>query len=548
MTPGFSVAVNERIKTKVHFTDQYDNIHFRTANVEFALEGVILNRKQLMQQNAVSSFGTYILEKYRFRSIRFVDELEGEFRGFLHDSSAGVLYLFCNITSTQRVFYTRTPQGFFADSSLVRLNTGLKKFSPTRPDRQALYQLMALGNLLEDRTIIEGVLKIPDGCFLELDTRTLDVQVRPYFSVEENEGYRHSKARVVDRLHEVFQDSVLLEYEKDEELSTGHLSLLSGGLDSRVGMMYAMKNDKIPDNVFCFSQSGYYDETISRKIAEDYNLHYEFIPLDEGNFLKKIDHLTYLSEGSVVFTGGIHVQHAVEQMQYRNFSLFHSGQIGDGVLGGFNSVPKRVPPTSFKIVTYPRFLHKVENELQEAFAKYDSEEKFLLRNLAFNRTFLGALVFQQKAYQTSPFMTRDFLKLALSLPEEWKFKHRLYLQWIAKHCPEAVKYRWERTLMKPDAAWKTRFGDEVVKRGFKIINEKIMGTPQKASMYPYQYYFESSPDIQEYYQKYFDENLYRIEAYPELMQDVITLFGSPAFADKALAVNVLSVFKLFFGE
>ena len=129
----------------------------------------------------------------------------------------------------------------------------------------------------------------------------------------------------------------------------------------------------------------------------------------------------------------------------------------------------------------------------------------MLRNVAYNRTVLGAHVFQQKRYQTPPFMTKDFLRLAISLPEEWKFNHRFYLDWVREHCPEATKYRWERTLMKPNAHWKTNFGDQVLKRGFKILNNKILKTPQNSSMYPYQFYFDQDAEIQWFYQKYFDD-------------------------------------------
>lgn len=374
----------------------------------------------------------------------------------------------------------------------------------------------------------------------------MKITEKEYFGLSTTAYYSHSKNQAVDKMHEVFTDAVLMEYHKDNELGKNHLSLLSGGLDSRVAMMYAMQNNEIPDNALCFSQSGYFDHTISEKIAEDLGIHYEFIPLDGGKFLYKIDELTEISEGMVFYIGAIHVSHAVEKMNYENFALFHSGQIGDGVLGGFNSEPRRKKPTQFKIVVNDTFLPKVQDSLSEILKNYETEELFLLRNIAYNRTLLGAHVLQQKRYQTSPFMSRNFLKLAISLPEEWKFNHNFYIEWISKHCKESTKYRWERTLMKPNAKWKTAFGDQVIKRSFRILNEKILKTPQHASMYPYQYYYDSDQKMQEFYQDYFNKNLYRIERYPELWADVKMLFQSKNFHIKTQAINILSIFKLYF--
>ncbi|MBW8362369.1 MAG: hypothetical protein K0M56_09325 [Kaistella sp.] len=548
MQKGFSITISEQETDIQSFiSEDYDNCYLQTDQFEFLLEGVLLNKKKLLNDHAVKDFETLIRELYLNKKENLIKEFEGEYRGFIFDKSLKKIYAFTNITSTQRVFYGIFQDKIFIDSSLVRLNKTLQYSGiRTQPNIESIYQFLCFSNLPENKTPIENIFKVLDGHYIEIECSILKIVEKPYFNIAETPVFSNGKSAAIDAIHQIFTDSVQMEYEKDTELNTNHLALLSGGLDSRIAMLYALKNGQIPQNVLCFSQTDYLDHTISRKIAQDYDLHYEFIPLDGGIYLKKIDELTEISEGMVFFTGGIHVKHAVENIQYENFALFHSGQIGDGVLGGFLTGPERKKPGYFKIVQNHKFLPKVQDSLKEILKKHETEELFLLRNIAYNRTVLGAHVFQEKRYQTSPFMTKEFLKLAISLPEAWKYNHHFYLEWIAKYCPEATKYRWERTLMKPDAKWKTAFGDQVVKRGFKIAHDKILKTPQKSSMYPYQYYFDSDADIQNYYRKYFDENLYRVESYPELSADLLKLFDSADFYSKSQAVNILSVFKLYF--
>ena len=548
MKKGFSIKISDK-KTdiKSFISGEYDDVYLQTEHFDFLLEGVLLNKKKLLTEYALKDFETLIRELYTQKKQGLIKEFEGEFRGFIWNKKEGKLYVFTNPTSTQRVFYSQFKNEIFIDTSLVRLNkTLLSSGIRTTPDLESIYQLLCFSNLPERKTPIENIAKLLDGHYLEVDSSDLSYNEKEYFDISESPVFKGTKAAAVDQIHEIFAQSVIMEYQKDTELGKNHLALLSGGLDSRVAMFYAIKNNEVPGNALCFSQSGYFDHTISEKIAEDFGIHYEFIPLDGGNFLKKIDELTEISEGMVFYTGGIHVKHAVEKMQYENFALFHSGQIGDGVLGGFNTEPKRKKPSNFKMVVNHHFLPEVEKSLDDILKNYETEELFLLRNVAYNRTILGAHVFQEKKYQTSPFMTRDFLKLAISLPEEWKFSHRFYIDWINTHCKEATNYRWERTLMKPNAHWKTVFGDQFMKRGFKILNEKILKTPQHSSMYPYQFYFDNDPEIQKYYQKYFDENLYRIENFPELYNDVKELFSVGNFHEKSQAVNILSIFKLYF--
>ena len=548
MKKGFSIKISEQnVDVKSFISEDYDNLYLKTASFDFLFEGVLLNRKKLLNEFALKDFETLIGELYFLKKENIIKEFEGEFRGFIFDKVQQKLFVFTNATSTQRVFYGEFKGEIFIDTSLIRLSENLKNsgVQPT-PNWESVYQMLCFNGLLERSTIIQDVHKILDGHFLKIDLKNLDKKEIQYFTTFNEGCFTGSKKKASQIIHEIFNESVLMEYSKDTELGKNHLSLLSGGLDSRVAMMYALKNNQSIENVLCFSQSGYIDHTVSRKIAEDYRLHYEFIPLNGGKFLKKIDELTQISEGMVMYTGGIHVNHAVDEMQYENFALFHSGQLGDALLGGYLSAPERKRPSNYKIVGNPQFLGKVETLLNETKKNYESEESFLIRNRGYNTVLLGAHVFQQKRYQTSPFMAKDFLKFAAALPEEWKYNHRFYLEWIQKHCKEATKYRWERTLLKPDANWKTSFGDKFVKRGFKLLNEKILKTPQNSSMYPYQYYFDNDTEIQNYYKNYFEDNIHRIEDYKELESDVKELFQSENFYSKSQSLNILAIFKLFF--
>lgn len=545
---GFSIEIsNEKVQINSFVEDTYDSFLYEDNHIVLLLEGVILNKQKLLTQFAKTSFANWMLDCFVQKKIQFLQDLEGEFRGVVWDKKENKLFVFTNPTATQRVFYSKWDNTIFIDTNLVRLSQNIKKKNiKISPNIDGIYQLLCLTGMLENSTIIENVFKVYDGHFLEIDLKSGGILEKSYFNHQHEPYYNKSKEKALGEMNEVFTESVLLEYQKDNEYKTGHLALLSGGLDSRVAMMVATRNGLQPNHAFCFSQSGYLDEKISRKIASDFAIDYEFVPLDGGVFLNKIDQLTEISEGLVLYLGAIHVQHAMDNLQFQDFSLFHSGQIGDGILGGFNSMPKKEKPSEYKLVFNKDFSQKITNKFQESINKYPSQETCLIRNLAFNRVLLGAHVLQQKAYQTSPFMTKDFMKFAISLPESWKYKHQFYIEWIKKYCPEATQYTWERTLLKPNATWKTNFGDLWVKRPFVKMHDWLLKTPQKASMYPYQYYFDNDSQLQKFYENYFKTNIDRLWSFPELKTDIINLFQSPKFYSKAQAVNILSIFKLFF--
>lgn len=547
-TKGFSILIYKNtVQITIFFKmNTYDSVYVETEDVLILIEGIVLNKTTLLTSNA-ESFEEYLIKNYLHLDWKIIQQLEGEFRGCIWDKRKGKLLIFTNPTSTQRVFYTKHKDNIFIDTDLVRLTNNLKqKLITLTPDITSLYQLLTIGNLLENRTPIQNIYKLRDSHYLDIDIYDNKLIEKEYFNLSNLEYYNGSKENAINNIHDIFTEAVKWEYDKDIELGTSHLSLLSGGLDSRMALLYAIKNNYKIGQALCFSHSGYLDEKISKAIAKDYNIGYESIPLNKGDYLKKIDELTIISEGTSLYTGGIHVKHAIENLAFKNFSIFHGGQIGDGILGGFNSEPKRKAPSQYKIIVNQKFLPKIENNLKEVMSNYEREEIFLLKNLAYNRTVLGAQVMQPKAYLLSPFMTKDYIKLAVSLPEEWKYKHKFYIKWLNTHCKEASNYKWERTLMKPNAYWKVLFGDKFLVKTYQFYHGKILKSPQKASMYPYQYYYESSMELQNYYQKYFDNNIEKLESYPELKSDVIELFSQKNFYQKCMAINILSIFKLYF--
>ncbi|MCG2793785.1 MAG: hypothetical protein L6262_09615 [Weeksellaceae bacterium] len=544
---GFQIHIADTPRSSVYFADDYDSFVLKNDSLEIAVEGLILNKTPLLKANNTSDFPTLFEKFYQEKKIKAIQELEGEFRGYIWDKSEEKLYVFTNPTATQRVFYSKEKDRVFVDSHLVRLNQTLRENQiRTTPNITNLYQLLTFGNMLENETPVENVYKILDGHYIEIDLKSQLILEKTYFDLENIAYFQGSKEEAIQNLNSIFSENIALEYKKDNELNAKHFTLLSGGLDSRMGLLTAVELGYKPDEAFCFSQSGYLDETISRKIAADYHIPYRFQSLDGGIYLKYIDKLTELSEGCGLFTGGIHVQYAFENLNSIDFKIVHSGSIGDGILGGFNTVPRRQKPGEFKIVVNKRFLPKVRSAFDEIRNQYESEELFYLRNVAYNRTVLGAQVIRQYAYQISPFMSKKMLELAISLPERWKINQKLYLEWLNQYLPNAANYTWEKTGMRPDAQWKSTFGPKVLKRIFKIWNSKITRQTERTSMYPYEFYYYNSRDIQDYYQSYFAGNLWRLENYPELKTDVEFLFSQKDFFQKSQAVNILAIFKLFF--
>ena len=159
MAKGFSISVApQNIEINSFLGDNYDDFYFQSEYFDFLFEGVLLNKKKLFQQFAAKDFEALIHHIYSGQKEHFFSLFEGEFRGFLFDKKRKKLFVFTNITSTQRVFYTFLNNHIFIDTDLKRLTFSLKNSGfKVEPDVESLYQLLCFTNLTEKKTPIKQV-------------------------------------------------------------------------------------------------------------------------------------------------------------------------------------------------------------------------------------------------------------------------------------------------------------------------------------------------------------------------------------------------------
>ena len=141
---GFNIHISgNQINTNLFFENDYDSFVFKNDEVEIAIEGIILNKQQLLQNSSYSNFSDFFINLYQNKNINSIKELDGEFRGFVWDKLNHKVFIFTNPTSTQRVFYTKQNGQIFIDSHLVRLTESLKKNNiPVTPNINNLYKLL----------------------------------------------------------------------------------------------------------------------------------------------------------------------------------------------------------------------------------------------------------------------------------------------------------------------------------------------------------------------------------------------------------------------
>lgn len=542
---GFQIHVNKgsvKIQSFIQ-SHHFDNDVFEDEDLSFGIEGVLLNKKQFEKNTPPTQH--YLQYLYQTHPLDAIKQLEGEIVGYIFDQQQKKLSVFTNFTGTRKCFYYASENEVIIDTDLPRLVKTLKaNHIPYTVDEFAMYSLLVCGNTLENHTPIQQIKKLCDAEILQLDITSNQLEIHSYH--QPLPSFQGTKEEALHRINEIFIEATKLEFDKDLELHLPSFALLSGGLDSRMTLINAIQEGYSIAKAFCFSQKGYWDEVLAEKIAKDYQTPFHFVSLNGGEYIIAVDDIFQKSHGLVSYTSAAHTNYAYQYIPCHSYGLIHSGQLGDGILGSFNKHPFPHPPTSEKIVVMPRLFHRMKAQFQEIIQSYDREELFLTRNVGYNRAVIGSYMAESlDSYQTSPFMHSEFIRFAQSLPEEWKYQQKIYIDWINTYQKNATQYIWERTLLKPTSHIKTWIGDKLMKRFFRIWKTKVTRDIERSNMTAYDYYFERNIQLQQEANQYFEENIQRVN-FPTLKEDMILQFTHGSFTEKAAVLTVLSNFKHYF--
>lgn len=542
---GFQIHIKDGKVNIEHFIQphHFDNIVFENPQLVFGLEGVVLNKQKLEQLSQQDQ--NYFYSLYQTHHLDAIKYLEGEAVGYIYDSKKQSLAAFTNFTGTRKCFYYQYKNEYVIDTDLPRLVETLKLNNlPYSIDEFAMYSILVCGNTLENHTPIKEVKKLCDAEIFYLELDSFSHQIKSYH--QPMQSFKGSKKEAIEQINNLFVEATTLEFEKDREILKPSFTLLSGGLDSRMTLVIAKQQGYAIEEAFCFSQKDYWDEIVAKKIARDYNVPFHFIPLNGGEYITAVDDIFKKSNGLISYSGAAHTNFAYKKIKSERFGLIHSGQLGDGILGSFNKHPFPHPPTSEKIIVMPRLFPRLEDGFKEILSQYEREEIFLTRNVGYNRAVIGSYMAESlSSYQTSPFMYSEFVRFAQSLPEQWKYQQKIYIDWINDCHKDATKYIWERTLLKPTSNLNTFLGDKLVKRAFCIWKTKVKNHIEESNMTAYDFYFEQNKQLQLEVDQYFQENIERVPL-TNLKTDLILQFTKGSFTEKSAVLTVLSNFKHYF--
>lgn len=506
-----------------------DKICYKSDDYVLLLDGLVLNRSQILKGRNKTNWAECVLDLYLEKGEKFFMNLEGSYVGALYDVKKDKWVVFKDHLGSFPVFYANTGQ-LFVSTDIACLYRMMKQSGITlNLDPIGIKMLFFCDLSIDGYTICQEVKWLHPGCYLVYENG--QIAEKQFYEITRNEIHLSSEDEYLDMIDESFCDAIKKQFSKDSEYGYKTITLLSGGIDSRIMVWISHQMGWNKQLNVTFANSGSYDETIARQIAMDLGHEWLFKPLEDANFMYLVDDCSMITGGNMVFSRMAHMRSMTSLINYEgaNFGVMHSGTKGeflkgDEAAGGHNGSSNY----------YMDFLKK--NHVKPSI-EYDDPEVF---------TIYSRELFNKWGIDQSPFMELGFFETTMRIPNQLRLTEYIYKQWICKRHPDANKYAWATTGLP--------YGSKRFNPQIPILNCYLHQLPNYLGykmgrhgfgMNPYsKFYNNNNIGLRSFYDSYAQ---YLVAIADEgIRTEIKSSLESDNIYRKFRAVTILSAIKLFF--
>jgi asparagine synthase (glutamine-hydrolysing) len=278
-----------------------------------------------------SSDTEVILRAYQEYGADCVTRFNGMFAFLLHDRRRHLLFTARDHFGIKPLYFCRTATHLLFASEVKAL---LQHPEVTAArDFDALREYLTFQFVLGDRTLFQGIRKLPPGHYQVVDLADGAIRTVRYWEPSFRVDPYHTEEYFVTELRRLLTDAVALQMRSDVPVGT----YLSGGLDSSIISILAAGH--VPGGLKCFNGSfregPEFDESAyAREVAAACRAELLEIVPGEDEFVELMPRLVYHMDEPGAGPG-LFPQYVVARSAARHVKVCLGGQGGDEIFGGY---------------------------------------------------------------------------------------------------------------------------------------------------------------------------------------------------------------------
>lgn len=534
--------------TRDQFLD--DKLFYQDEAYIIVLEGVILNKKELLERFGV----TNLIEAVKVMISRepecFFRDFRGMFSGAVYYAAEKKWIIFADHIGNRGVFYFYDGAKLIVGSQLKDVVGTMKHNAIKRiPDENGLRQFLTYGAYMDESTCVEGVKRILPGDYIRIQNGQLTCFT--YYRFPEEPERNISDEEAIGRLDRAFRQAIKRGLDKNEEYGYTGIMDISGGADSRINAYVARDLGSKHEIMVHYSQSGSNEEQIAQRISHELGFEYYFGALDDARFLLDVDEIVAMNSGTGYYGGITGGKRMLEQLSGKPLGVEFTGLLGDIYEGAMITSMGEAAPT----LEYGRY--RFSDVVKPEEMRINTLDRFHTNNAFWLYTrgcLTGMSTFLTRQNYVEPYTPHgdvDFLEACMSIPWDRKVRDRLQLRWLAKCYPKAMEYPYATTGIKLSLEF-----HPMIKQFHRVqslrrrLALKLTGR-NKFNMNPFDQWEREKPWLIAFLNEYYQVHMERLEKSgmiePALLEQIRQVYARGGLG-KYVVITLLSSCKQFLLE
>lgn len=325
--------------------DKRSDQPFQKGNLTIIFNGEIYNyealKEQIRQLDPSVEFTTtsdteVLLELYRIKKEKCLDDLNGMFVFAIFESDSNRLFIARDHFGIKPLFYTQINNGFAFSSELKTLLKlpGVDKTLNKKALVAAINYLWVPGNI----TCFRNIHKLPAAHYVVLDTGNIPAEIDPQKYWELQEGaFIENEAAAINKLKTCLENSIKRHMVADVPVS----AFLSGGLDSSlISVLAAKHNSRLSTYTIATSEIDKKveqmpeDERYAKKLAALHHFDHNEI-LVEADIVNDLKEMVYTLDEPIGDPAALNTHLICAAARKKGVKVLLSGMGADEIFFGY---------------------------------------------------------------------------------------------------------------------------------------------------------------------------------------------------------------------
>lgn len=229
------------------------------------------------------------------------------------------------------VYYINTDEVFAFASTI----TPLVIFSEKKLNVTKLWQFYLNRAFKAPDTIFEDIRELPSASFLEFDTNKKNPgEIKKWWERKPIQELYTNEDETIEAIEELLKDSIRNRLVADVPVGL----FLSGGVDSSlVAALTSKQTNNLNAFTVAFHDKKYDESSYAKKVCNQYQISYNEIKVDAGDFLNSITDWIAIQDDIVADPSALLLYKISEYASSKNYRALLAGEGSDELFAGYNS-------------------------------------------------------------------------------------------------------------------------------------------------------------------------------------------------------------------